>query len=671
MFKRGMLALIFALVVAGTAWPVDASGPSQPAQRGLFGTVTAISGDHPRAVAGETDITLETSEGPQEVTAVPHTTFRVPGVEQATLEDISVGDQVAILAGDGRAIAILVKTLRPVRVRHFTGIVTAEGNGEVSIRDAAGRQISAPALMDFTELETGDMVTAVLEQDLATGALLITGLDRALDNLKRLQSALQQAQSTKSAANLAALQRRLSENSTRHLTTLQDLAQKANPSLRDRLQSRMESARSAYSEGMSRFDAGRPTARVRGIVTVIDEERRRLSVQPAGLEQVELVVTPRTSIRFGGKDIQFNQLDLANRVEARYDLESHELVLLKIFPGEILDTGVARILLETKDPGEISGTVTGIDFAAMGPPLVIVRDSVSNETVNLRIANDSVILNGGSPAELARNLLDSQVTALFDPQSLELIELDTTGADPEDMTISGVAHRFVSKTVPGNFSILTRDGAVKTFNRTDETVIRRDGRRVSINEVRLGDLVRPNSRYSASKDPTPDLVFLSLKSPPPAPVHGTIRGIAELAQAETRVTISNSQLDIVSLLVDGNTRLTRQGKTIDTITLSVGQRVLNGTYDPISHRAIRLTLQPFRSAQVRGEITGVDKYRLAISIKTPNGDTVRLLIPESKASAIPGRGKKTLDFGAIQVGGRVRVALYDPATNQLLRLMLG
>ena len=65
------------------------------------------------------------------------------------------------------------------------------------------------------------MVTAVLEQDLNSGAILITGLDQALDNLKRLEAALERAEKDQAAGKLPALRQRLNENSNRHLTMAQ------------------------------------------------------------------------------------------------------------------------------------------------------------------------------------------------------------------------------------------------------------------------------------------------------------------------------------------------------------------------------------------------------------------------------------------------------------------
>ena len=204
MRKYRVLQFMLALILAVSAGSVHASASSQSQQSGYFGTVSSLSADHPRAVAGETELRLDTAKGPVEITATPATRVRIPGLVEASLDEISIGDSVAVLAFGGQAISIQVKPAQPVRARHFTGIVTAvEEDGPLSIRDGQGRTISAPALTDVSDLHPGDLVTAVLEQNLASGSLLITGLDRATENLDRILAALEKAQQSKAAANLA------------------------------------------------------------------------------------------------------------------------------------------------------------------------------------------------------------------------------------------------------------------------------------------------------------------------------------------------------------------------------------------------------------------------------------------------------------------------------------
>ena len=245
--------------------------------------------------------------------------------------------------------------------------------------------------------------------------------------------------------------------------------------------------------------------------------------------------------------------------------------------------------------------------------------------------------------------------------------MDSQASDGDNKPIRGVIQRFVAKNLPGNLSILTRDGTIRTFSRTTETVVRRNGRRVSVNEVRLGDVVRANTRIvNASGDAAPVLEVLSLSSPPLAPIHGTITGITNAGQGSMRATITTNELDIIDILVDADTQVVQKGKSIGLDGLTLGQRIVNGAYQPITRKVDRLTVQPPRAASISGEITLVEEYLSAVTIQPRQGGPVILIFPQT----ITRQNKGNLNLSDLKAGDRVRAAFYDPATNRVLRLVL-
>jgi len=672
MLKLGFVSLILALVLTVATQPASAAVLGQSSQTGIFGEVVNITGDHPRAVAGEIDITLNTAKGSVEVTANPGTMIRVPGLEQPSVEDIPLGSSVAVLASNGQADSILVIPVRPVRSRHFTGIVTGAGeDGIVDIEDDRGRMISAPLVTGPSSLRPGYMVTAVLEQDLNSGAILITGLDQALDNLKRLEAALERAEKDQAAGKLPALRQRLNENGNRHLTMAQAFLNPSHSLRQGQLKEQFEAAQNAYSQGMSRFGAGKPSATVSGIVISIDQQRKQLTVQPARFPPVQVIIGGDTTIKFQGRDIPFSRLDVANRVQVRYGLESRTASRVSVSAGATLDKTAAKVLLATRDPGAVTGTVLDIERFPGELPHITLRDDDSQDTVTLNMSTESVVLIHGAPSAVNRDLLDTEVTAIFHPDSLELIELDSQASDGDNKPIRGVIHRFVAKNLPGNLTILTRDGTIRTFSRTTETVVRRNGRRVSVNEVRLGDVVRANTRIvNASGDAAPVLEVLSLSSPPLAPIHGTITGITNAGQGSMRATITTNKLDIIDILVDADTQVVQKGKSIGLDGLTLGQRIVNGAYQPITRKVDRLTVQPPRAASISGEITLVEEYLSAVTIQPRQGGPVILIFPQTKPPTITRQNKGNLNLSDLKAGDRVRAAFYDPATNRVLRLVL-
>ena len=91
----------------------------------------------------------------------------------------------------GRAVSILVRTELPVRTGHLTGIVTSvDEDGSITLRSREGKQITTLALGDLQEIQTGELVAAVIEQDSASGGLAVTGLDRASASLERIAGGL-------------------------------------------------------------------------------------------------------------------------------------------------------------------------------------------------------------------------------------------------------------------------------------------------------------------------------------------------------------------------------------------------------------------------------------------------------------------------------------------------
>ena len=662
------LAIFVALSVLTLFMTAAAGSPAPAAQTvgGVFGTVSSISPGPELTL-----FTVESESGPVEISATTDTDVRIPGQSQADAGDLAVGDPVAIrTAPDGEggslALSILVRPDLPVTTSHFTGVVTSVGeDGAVGIRDQQGNEIAAPMLSEIPDLRPGEVVTAALEQDLLSQSLLITGLGRATGTLDRIQAALEHAEQSQATAVLEALRGRLAEHGAHHLTILDNASQQVAPSLRAQVRQEKDSVQNAYSDVLTKFGAGPPSLQVSGTISDIDRPRQRLTIGSRDLASTEITVDSGSSIKLRGGPLQFRNLDLGNRVIARYDLNTGAALWITVLPGQVLDSGVADVLLPMSLSGEISGAVIAVETLDSGEQTITIEDRATGLPVELIAAGESLLLPGLVPDELG-SLLDLQVEASFDPQTLSIIKLEELALESDQSTVSGVVHSFIAKLLPDNFSILTGQGEVQTFSHTAGTVIHRDGRQVSISEVRVGDLVRPNTRYGEEQV----LVFLGLKSPRPASMTGDIRGIAESSQGDTQVTIFSDGSDVLTVSLSASTQLTRQGQPVAAAELAVGQRVVKVTFDPISGEAITLTLEPSRTQQVSGEITAVDEERMVVTITPKRGDPVELLLSESAPVRITLRGNRSPSFSDLQIGSQVRIALYDPATSQAYRLVV-
>ena len=99
--------------------------------------------------------------------------------------------------------------------------------------------------------------------------------------------------------------------------------------------------------------------------------------------------------------------------------------------------------------------------------------------------------------------------------------------------------------------------------------------------------------------------------------------------------------------------------------------MLNGSYNPISQRAARLTLQAERTARLSGGITAGDEYRKTITVMTRRGEAVILDLSKAKLTTVSPSGERGLELGDLKTGDRVKVAFYNTATNQALKFVRG
>ena len=119
---------------------------------------------------------------------------------------------------------------------------------------------------------------------------------------------------------------------------------------------------------------GRPPWQVSGTISDIDGLRQRLTIDSRDLASTEVAVTSESSIKFRGRALQFRDLDLGNRVIARYDLNTSAAAWITVLPGEVLDPDLANVLLPMARSGEVAGTVVAIELRDPGPETITIQD---------------------------------------------------------------------------------------------------------------------------------------------------------------------------------------------------------------------------------------------------------------------------------------------------------
>ncbi|MBC7252012.1 MAG: hypothetical protein H5T62_17260, partial [Anaerolineae bacterium] len=125
--------LVVGLLVGVWSGPVLAE---EPRDRGfMHGPLTAVTGTH---------LVIATTRGEQSVSTTARTVFRVPGVEEATLADVAVGDYVVVRfrsLEDGTLLAALVAVIPAGQEGDVVlrGLITAMEGTTLTVRSGQGR----------------------------------------------------------------------------------------------------------------------------------------------------------------------------------------------------------------------------------------------------------------------------------------------------------------------------------------------------------------------------------------------------------------------------------------------------------------------------------------------------------------------------------------------------
>ena len=173
--------------------------------------------------------------------------------------------------------------------------------------------------------------------------------------------------------------------------------------------------------------------------------------------------------------------------------------------------------------------------------------------------------------------------------------------------------------------VITPQGERVVLKITEGTIVERDGVVLNIGAPTLGDLVRPTSSYDPA---TRNLIKLSVRSPE---LSGTVRGKSESQPGNRTLTLSTDSLKLVSFKLLDYTRLlvrSDQGEEEAAFDdLEEGSRVVYARYEPFTGGLSKLLLDPPRTRSASGTIAFLDKETGVISVATPVGANIRLLIP--------------------------------------------
>jgi len=632
-----LLVLIIISMALGTA--STALLAQQERLEGLFGRVTRITTPSP----GRTLITLDATEGSQTVEAAETTIVRIPGREIAAASDISPGNFLAVLArGDGRlvALSILVKPKLPVLHTHIVGSKVGQVGHQVIIMDKDGNKITVDPFLTDREFDPGQVVTAVVRQELDSGGFFMLGAESAEEKAGRLVGALNKAIEAGASENQRNLSKRLDAHTTGQFTTLQEINNRVGQDIRFIFTDALEAALTAHQAQPAKFGLGPPAIKLTGVIEDIDLAEGTVVVSPLEGPRIRLKLTSTTLIRVFGTDRRIENLMLGHHIESRYNPRTREALNVDaVFPT--LREELTASLLAQARRGELEGTVSELDATAE-PPVVVVKLATGTE-VSLTTTPETRILVREEQAELRDLAPLLQVKVRYDPATMEALEIETFDVQPNQAFISGVVQSFKPKF--GKISITSVDGEILTLDIKEDVFIERDRLRIPFGLVRFfGDLVRPTTRYNTV---TGEVQKLVLKV---AGLQGIVRGKTTTPGGRNTLTISTDELNLVTVEVK---------EAADFEVPQVGDRVSSRVYNAVAQQASAVAVRPPRALRITGTISNLDRQDFVVTVTPAEGEPIQLLVPNKPGKLII-LGEPKGIFQDLEVGDEVRAALYRP-----------
>ena len=626
------------------------------ATSGAFGNITEITVLGP----DEATITLNTNQGLQQISITPDTSLVIPGNNEPSTDDLAVGQVLAVsvksTAGKLVAVKALVKPEDPTVHRHLVGVVTDKEDNQISLVSPQGESITIDLPLGLGGIEIGEALTTILKSDPATNGLTLSDVRTAQQAIDRLKEEAQNAQADWILNNL---KNAISTATEQHLSVLYEVAQQVAPEAQAVLNQVLSSQQQRYQEDLSDLDLAPPAISISGVIVLRDSFRKTITVLPDIGRPAQITVTDDSEIIIEGKLSTFSDLELGQRIRAKYDSSTFEIRTIEVTVTELEDERLKKIL-EGTSQGETEGRITQIDSAST-PPIVTIT-LTTGDLLALSLPPDAKIIVSDREVDLDILPFNARVKVRYNPDTLEALSITADAGMQGESFVSGAISGLRKKS--GVVTITTVDGTTITARIAEDAPIWRNENRVTIAEARIGDVVRPTTRYNAS---TQEILSLSLRSPSLVNLEGVIVGKTS-SDGDKYLTISTPALEMVRLRIPTIAIIQRNGQRVSFEDVNVGDRVRSGAYDPSTMEAASLDMESALVLKTRGTITSVDTMARTFTIQPFEGGPMTLRFTfDTEAEK---NGASDVFFNALMAGDIVASASYRSDNDEVLKMIV-
>ena len=557
------------------------------ANTAIFGEITVL-----QFVTSElVNVSVITKDGIQRFSVNANSQLIIPGKKSPSNEELAVGNFiVAIVPGgeeDLEAIQILVKPEHPVTVHQLTGVITSSDTHRISFIDKYGNILLLRNLISDFTIPDGEAVTLTIRKNTETNELYAIDVAAIKPAVMRLSSALNSASKNSDLERADVYRHKITNAIIGHLSLLQDAINRAPQQLKLSIDRNLTKSLSDYSSISEDSGLLHPEIQQEGLLESIDPqdiESNKPGILYIQLDigiQLELKFDQDTQKLFRNEDIELEPGNIGNWIVVRYNPVYNHASYIEIKAPSLSDS-VSSKLINLVHEGEASGILSSITTTFSPPIISITTDT--NTLIILKVPVDAITIIAGQQTSLSLLQTNSKVKVKYDPKTNEAMEIMTFADKPGEEFITGVVTGVIGKL--RTINIMTPSGTTQEFVLPNNVPIQHNGKFVSIAEVKLGQIVRPTTKYS---DSSKEILWLSLDTAPTTYFHGLILGKV-VTQNQQLLTISPDRGISLTLKITQSTELIKDQNNVSLEEIFPGDIVLQGTYHPVSHAAINIDI---------------------------------------------------------------------------------
>ena len=451
-----LMAGMLAMSTVGAAF-ADSAAQGSSTRQGYFGNVTAKD---------ESSFTVNTRANTEiELAVVQDTHFQAPGMPEASFDDLELGNRVAILADEHEAGLTAVKVMlvpsEPQKQHRVLTVVEASGNTVVA-EDEQGNRVEVVLAEELNEELAGQLVTFVGERSQQSNRFKANAqvkigqvVQRMEAHSQRLQGQLKDSREDKDRVrqerDLARIQERLQALMQQHVERFSDIIDRAPEQAKPHLEEALEMSLKGYRAALEaletpqdHIEASVGHRTVQGVVSGVDADAGKITLQTRGGVELTLDVTDDTRVQAEGRDLNLSDLSTGDLVTVKYNRDSSAAIEI-------------RVKMESK----AQGTIQSVDSANHR----LTLELTDGTALTLTVTEHTKIQMNREVVSIDELPADSRVELEYNPATMEVLKIEVETQGEVEGTISSI------DTEANTITILTEDGAELTLDITDNTRI--------------------------------------------------------------------------------------------------------------------------------------------------------------------------------------------------------